>query len=393
MTEEMLINRKRSIMMKISDSLKAKASQIASSELNEKNVSKLTNAVSSKISDGISAMTQRKAESYTDKQDAENEKDTDQDELQKKPSVISTMGTNAGAFIEKYKPDLSPDNMYDHTLYIINKAAAAPFVRVDRDEFLKAQFSKSPYLDNILRDGPTSVYELEALHEKANEIIASTTTKTSLASFASGLPSNPAMMIGAGGLDLVQYFGFAINMSQKIAYLFGEDSLFDGHTEEYSERAKIRIIGYLGAMYGVSGAAVLVNKTSVMAGKTIGTKVASQALTKTAWYPLVKKVGSMIGYKITKQTVAKTINKAVPVIGGVISGGLTYVTFKPLGLRLTDTLIRNINGEFDSKFDFNEGLNQAFIDSLNQQDPMEDAEFIDLEESVDSVDLDDFAED
>ncbi len=380
--------------MKLPDSLKAKVSQIATSALDEKNVTKITNAVSAKLVDGISAVKHiGKQEASTTDPVNESEDGTIPDESDKKWSAISSIGSNAGAFIEKYRPDLSPDKMYDSTLYIINKAAEAPFVRVDRDEFLKAQFSKSPYLDTILRDGPTAVYKLDALREKADEIISSTTTKTSLASFASGLPSNPAMMIGAGGLDLVQYFGFAINMSQKIAYLFGEDNLFDGQTEEYSDRAKIRIIGYLGAMYGASGAAVIVNRTSVMAGKTLGAKVASQALTKTAWYPLVKKVGSMIGYKITKQTVAKTINKAVPVIGGVISGGLTYVTFKPLGHRLADTLIRNINGEFDSKFDFEEGLTQDFLDSLDQMDSIIDTEFVEIEEPFYSEEHNDSTED
>ncbi|MBF7097850.1 hypothetical protein IWB18_12030 [Alkalibacter sp. M17DMB] len=258
--------------------------------------------------------------------------------------------------------------MYDSTLFIIGKAATFPIVRVDRDEFLKSEFSKSPYLDHILKEDPTSVYNPEVLRKKADEIITSTTNKTSFASFASGLPSNPALMIGAGSLDIVQYFGFAINMAQKIAYLYGEDNLFENNGDDLSERAKIRIIGYLGAMYGASGAAVLVNKTSVMAGKTIGNKVASKALTKTAWYPMVKKVGSIVGYKITKQTVAKTINKAVPVIGGVVSGGLTYVTFKPLGNKLVDTLIRNINGEFDSDFDYESGLNPDFKEILEKEE-------------------------
>ena len=73
--------------------------------------------------------------------------------------------------------------------------------------------------------------------------------------------------------------------------------------------------------------------------------VAAQALTKTAWYPLLKKVGSLVGQKVTKKTVEKTITKAVPVIGGVVSGALTFATFRPMGERLADVFEANIRGE------------------------------------------------
>ena len=76
----------------------------------------------------------------------------------------------------------------------------------------------------------------------------------------------------------------------------------------------------------------------------MGRKVAAQALTQTAWYPLVRKVGALVGRKITKQTVERTIAKGVPVLGGVVSGGLTYVTFRPMGYRLADTLAEHVTG-------------------------------------------------
>ena len=71
----------------------------------------------------------------------------------------------------------------------------------------------------------------------------------------------------------------------------------------------------------------------------------------TAWYPLLKKVGAIVGKQITKKTVEKTITKAVPVLGGVVSGGLTYVTFRPMGHWLADALVRNLNGEFDDRLE------------------------------------------
>lgn len=51
---------------------------------------------------------------------------------------------------------------------------------------------------------------------------------------------------------------------------------------------------------------------SKTAGANLGKKVAAKALTQTAWYPLVKKVGALVGQQVTKRTVEKTITKAVP---------------------------------------------------------------------------------
>lgn len=246
----------------------------------------------------------------------------------------------------------SQDKLYSTALQTVGAVSKLPVVRVDREAFLRKHFGDSPHLEVILVGGPQTVYTVESLRRKAGAIIKSSAAKTSLASFATGLPGNPVVMVAAGGADVAQYFGFAINLAQQIAYLFGEDDLFEGGGE-LSEAAQVRVIAYLGAMFGAAGAAALVSQTSKAAGANIGKKVASQALTKTVWYPLVKKVGALVGKQVTKKTVEKTITKAVPVVGGILSGGLTYVSFRPMGNRLADTLARNLNGEFDDVLELN----------------------------------------
>lgn len=233
-------------------------------------------------------------------------------------------------------------DMYQVAMNMVSTAVQLPVVRVNREEFLAKLFGKSPYLDEILKEGPQAVFTPDSLRKKADEIINDNTTKSTFASFMSGLPSNPALMAAAGGADVVQYFGFAIRLAQQLAYLFGEDDLFTDGTTELSEEAQARVLAYLGAMLGASGAAQLISRASVTAGTTLGKRVAAQALTKTAWYPLFKKVASAIGIKITKNTVGKTVTKAVPVIGGVVSGVLTFTTFKTMGASLADVLANNL---------------------------------------------------
>ena len=266
--------------------------------------------------------------------------------------------------------DNSQDKLYSTTLQTIGAVSKLPVVRVDREVFLRKHFADSSHLDVVLQSGPPTVYTVESLRLKANTIIKSSAAKTSMASFAAGLPGNPAVMVAAGGADVAQYFGFAINLAQQIAYLFGEDDLFDGGGQ-LSEAAQIRVIAYLGAMFGAAGAAALVAQTSKVAGATVGKKVAAQALTKTAWYPLVKKVGALVGKQVTKKTVEKTITKAVPVVGGFVSGGLTYLTFRPMGGRLADVLSRHLNGEFDDPLELNaEFAQRAAVLVKDSRDPI-----------------------
>lgn len=269
------------------------------------------------------------------------------------------------------------NKMFNYTLDTLNTVAKLPIIRVNREEFLRKQFSSSPYIEQIIQNGPQSVYTVDSIRKKASKVIKNSTNKTSLTSFASGLPSNIAVMLAAGGADVAQYFGFAINMAQKIAYLFGEDDLFnENKNNNLSDEATVKIIGYLGAMFGVSGATSIIAKTSTIAGK----KVAAQALTKTTWYPIVKRVGAIIGQKITKKTVEKTITKAVPVIGGVVSGGITYLTFKPLGNRLADVLANNLMGVYDEDLELNPEFVKDFNGIIDESEiEIIDGDFVDLD--------------
>ena len=266
------------------------------------------------------------------------------------------------------KSSLSQEQkMYDTALNLIGTAAKIPLVKVDREQFLRQQFAHSPYLKQILLQGPQSVYKPKVLEKKARAIVRSNTNKTSAVSFATGLPANPFVMVPAAGADVAQYFGFALHMAQQIAYLFGEDELFT-NGGELTEEAKVRVIAYLGVMFGAAGASSLITQTSKVVGQNVGKKVAGQALTKTTWYPLVKKIGALLGQKITKKTVEKTISKAVPLLGGVVSGGLTFATFRSMGFRLTDEFVKLVTGDTQEEMELNPEFLASIVDVVDVDD-------------------------
>lgn len=206
----------------------------------------------------------------------------------------------------------SEDELFEKALDMIGVVSKIQFIKVDRSDFLTKQFANSPYLEQILADGPQVVYSADALRKEADKVIMENTTKSAATSFVSGLPSNPVVMVAAGGADVVQYFGFAMNLAQKLAYLFGEDALFIDETSEMPLEAKHRVVAYLGSMFGAGGAAKLISTTSVKVGEQVGKRVAAKALTKTAWYPLLKKVGSLVGQKIKKKRLKRPLPRPFP---------------------------------------------------------------------------------
>lgn len=67
-------------------------------------------------------------------------------------------------------------------------------------------------------------------------------------------------------------------------------------------------------------------------------KIPQMALTKTFYYPLIKSLVRFFGGKMTKDVFGKAVAKAVPVLGGFVSGGITFATLRPMGFRLVNTL-------------------------------------------------------
>ena len=71
-----------------------------------------------------------------------------------------------------------------------------------------------------------------------------------------------------------------------------------------------------------------------LAAKKISKSLAQKSLTKGAIYPIVKKIATKVGVQMTKQIFAEGVSKVVPVVGGFVSGGLSYVSFKSCSIKL-----------------------------------------------------------
>ena len=217
---------------------------------------------------------------------------------------------------------------------IITSAVQIPGVKVSRDKFLAETFvSENLPIQDVLDMGPVAAgISQERLTAIANKLILKRTSQSSIASFAAGIPGGLAMAATIPA-DVLQFFGMALRLAQELSYLYGAQDLWkDGQIDD--EKVKNQLLLYCGVMFGVSGAVSGVRVLSVQIAKTTLKKLPQKALTKTFWYPIVKQIGKAIGVKVTKSAVAQGFSKAIPVIGGVISGGLNFASMMPMANRL-----------------------------------------------------------
>lgn len=222
---------------------------------------------------------------------------------------------------------------------VISTAIQVPGVKVSREGFLRQQFqNKSPEnIDEIIALGPVDAgLSKEQLQKMATRIINEKTLYSTGASFLTGLPGGLAMAASIPA-DMLQFYGIALRMAQELAYLYGEADLWDG---EFLDDDKVtnQLILYCGVMLGASGASQAVRIMSSALSKQLAKKLPQKALTKTLYYPVIKGISKFFGVSMTKGIFAKGVSKAVPILGGIVSGGITFATLRPTGQRLAQTL-------------------------------------------------------
>lgn len=234
---------------------------------------------------------------------------------------------------------------------IIILGLRTPGIGINRNDFLTKEFSKKyskEIIEQALATTPTNAgISLEDLNRIADNVIIFERNCVTGISTALGTPGGFAMAATIPA-DIIQYYGYMLRTAQKLMYLYGFpeiDVREKGQTFD-TETLNLLII-CLGVMYGVAGANNAIKIMAKALATGVEKKLINAALTKGTIYPIVKNVAKWFGVKMTKEVFAGFFKKAIPVIGGVVGGGLTFVTFKPccdkLKKSLQNTLLSNPN--------------------------------------------------
>lgn len=222
---------------------------------------------------------------------------------------------------------------------VFNALIQLPGVKVNRDEFLLSQFKNEPMerLNEIIKKGPVKAKcAKREIKSKAKRLVIERTMTSAGAAFLAGLPGGIAILATIP-VDMVQFYGSALRLAQEIAYLYGEEDLWLRDAMD-DGNALDTLIVYCGVMLGAAGAEQTVHLVAAALAKKLLNDLPKKALMKKLYFRIIKSIAKAIGVRMTKDMFAKGVSKAVPVVGGVVSGGITLATMRPMGMRLIEAM-------------------------------------------------------
>ncbi len=293
-------------------------------------------------------------------QDLQIDKETEQAVNEKKKFAVSVkefagnVGEKAGILAKKstetldktkeavfHTVDVNGDGQIDIEDVIL-MAFKVPGVSINRDIFLRKELQTkydADVIEKVIEETPLKAnISQDDIDKIATAIIQNERIKVSGISAALGTPGGVAMAATIPA-DIAQYYGCMLRVAQKLLYLYGFPQIeYKENEQAFDTETMNQIILCMGVMFGVANA-----KNGLLAiAKALGTGVEKQlvkkALTKGTIYPVVKSISKWFGIKMTKEVFAGFFKKAIPVVGGVVGGGLTYATFKPCCVKLKNVL-------------------------------------------------------
>ena len=242
---------------------------------------------------------------------------------------------------------------------VMNKALTMPLVKVDRNTFLMNEFSMYDNADQLRDKRPIDLFDDEVIERAARGVINSHLTTATVTSTAAGIPGGLAMAATMPA-DIAQYYWHVLVVAQKLGYLYGWPDLLDDKGQ-ITEGTRNVLTLFVGVMFGAQAASKLVGEIAKQVSLQAAKRLPQQALTKTMYYPVVKQVAKWIGVKMTKDTFGKGVGKAIPILGGVLSGAITAFSFKPMAEKLQ----KHLREEMPMMRSLNENV---FFDENNIED-------------------------
>lgn len=258
---------------------------------------------------------------------------------------------------------------------VIIMGLKVPGIHVDREAFLRKELQNKcmpDVIDNAVAYNPLyAKIPTETIDNIADEVIKFERACVSGISTALGIPGGVAM-VATIPADIAQYYGYMLRATQKLMYLYGFPAIDTEEKEQTLDSGTMNtLIICMGVMYGVAGANNAIKAMAKALAIGVEKQLIKKALTKGTIFPIVRNVAKWFGVKMTKAVFAGFFKKAIPVVGGVIGGGITFLSFKPccekLKKALENTMLSNPNYQpteddnlliIDADFDFSTDINE-----------------------------------
>jgi len=212
---------------------------------------------------------------------------------------------------------------------VLDAVLKIPGARVDREVFLQKTFEEycdKGTVNKVLKDGPEKAgIDITLMDKISGDVISKSINTATITSTVAGIPGGLAMAVTIPA-DVVQFYYHVIVIAQKLAYIYGFEN-FD------EEQLKSVLTLLMGLMCGIEEAEnALSEMTAEMGAITLG-----KILDKT-----VTRVAVVIGIQLGKRGILKGVTKAIPLVGGLFSGSMTFFSFKPMCMKLKRKLYDSV---------------------------------------------------
>jgi hypothetical protein len=215
---------------------------------------------------------------------------------------------------------------------LLEAALELPGAKLDRREFLKKTFNEyysNDALEKIISENTVVAgISLKIMDKVANEAINLHSGIATSLSFAAGIPGGLAAF-AAIPADIVQYYYHLIVVAQKIAYIYG---FADFGLSDDNLKSLVTLL--IGVMADDEDASKTIKEIYSEQFK----KGAAALIVGKAFNKMILRIAVFISYLLTGKTVLKSVFKVIPILGGVVSGGITLFSFKPMCDKLKDRM-------------------------------------------------------
>lgn len=256
--------------------------------------------------------------------------------------------------LEKF--DVNDDGVFDFK-DVITASLKLPGVKIDRADFLQKSFAKvckQETINNAIANTPAKAgIKLDTVNKIADDVIEyERNCVTSVSTGLGVVPGGVGVAIGTSVADITQYYGFMIRVAQKLMYLYGFPQVdFEKDDQPVDDGTMNVLLLCLGAMNGIKEAVSAIKGLANGLAKGVGKTIMKTALTKGTIYPIIKKVWNFMGGHMTKELLKSGVSKGILVVGGVISGGVTFFSFQKCCFNfkeaVNDTMLSNPDGHVD----------------------------------------------
>lgn len=179
--------------------------------------------------------------------------------------------------------------------------------------------------------------EIEKLAKKS---LGKDGRRTTVISFAAGIPGGVAGAVTIPA-DLVQFYGYLIRAIQKLTYLYGWRDLV--HVQDIDEdvATAAALIIFLGVMSGVEQANAALARLARLRASGAGDNALRTALAARSMQHEVDQISAELTKRMARRLTGQVAGKAIPLVGGIVSGVITGSGFDEMAKRLLKELKRH----------------------------------------------------